>query len=104
GMLMADFTTAVREKLNIVAIVFNDRVLKNIKKELVRDGYPIFGVEFPNPNFAQFAESCGGFGIRVDTPDKLDEALQNAIQSEKPSIVEIIVDPDKTAASTKKVE
>jgi len=102
GMLMADFTTAVREKLNLVAIVFNDSVLKNIKKELVRDGYPIFGVEFPNPNFAQFAESCGGFGIRVDTPDKLDEALQNALKSGKPAIVEIITDPDKTAASTKK--
>jgi len=102
GMLMADFTTAVREKLNIIAIVFNDRVLKNIKKELVRDGYPIFGVEFPNPNFAQFA--CGGYGVRVDRPEKLDEALQNAIRSGKPSIVEIIVDPDKTAASTKKVD
>jgi pyruvate oxidase len=104
GMLMADFTTAVREQLNIVAIVFNDKVLKNIKKELVRDGYPIFGVEFPNPNFAQFAESCGGFGIRVEKPDKLDEALQEALKSNKPAIVEIIIDPDKTAASTKKID
>jgi len=104
GMLMADFTTAVRENLNIIAIVFNDSVLKNIKKELVRDGYPIFGVEFPNPNFAQFAESCGGFGVRVDTPDKLDRALQEALKSGKPAIVEIITDPDKTAASTKKID
>ncbi|GAG89022.1 unnamed protein product, partial [marine sediment metagenome] len=97
-------TTAVRENLNIVAIVFNDNVLKNIKKELVRDGYPIFGVEFPNPNFAQFAESCGGFGVRVEKPDKLDEALQEALKSNKPAIVEIIIDPDKTAASTKKID
>jgi pyruvate oxidase len=37
-------------------------------------------------------------------PDELDEALQNALSSGKPSIVEIISDPDKTAASTKKVE
>jgi pyruvate oxidase len=82
--------------------VFNDSVLKNIKKELVRDGYPIFGVEFPNPNFALFAESCGGFGVRVETPDKLDNALQKALKSGKPAIVEVIIDPDKTAASTKK--
>jgi len=34
----------------------------------------------------------------------LDEALQNALRSGKPSIVEIIVDPDKTAASTKKFD
>jgi len=104
GMLMADFTTAVRENLNIVIILFNDKVLKNIKKELLRDGYPIFGVEFPNPNFAEFAQSAGGFGIRVETPDKVDEALQKALNSGKPSLVEIISDPDKMAASTKRVD
>jgi pyruvate oxidase len=104
AMLMADFTTAVRENLNIVAIIFHDCVLKNIKKELIRDGYPIFGVEFPNPNFAEFALSSGGFGIRVEDPNNLDEALQKALNSGKPSIIEVMTDPDKMAASTKKVE
>jgi pyruvate oxidase len=104
GMLMADFTTAVRENLNMVVVLFHDCVLKNIKKELIRDGYPIFGVEFPNPNFAEYAQSSGGFGIRVETPDKLDDALQQALHSELPSIVEIMTDPDKMAASTKKVD
>jgi len=104
AMLMADFTTAVREKLNIVAIIFHDCVLKNIKKELIRDGYPIFGVEFPNPNFAEFAKSSGGFGIRVESPEKLDDALQEALNSGKPSIVEVMTDPNKMAASTKRVE
>lgn len=104
AMLMADFTTAVREKLNIVAIIFHDCVLKNIKKELIRDGYPVFGVEFPNPNFAEFATSSGGFGIRVESPEQLYDALQEALNSGKPSIVEVMTDPDKMAASTKKVE
>ncbi len=104
AMLMADFTTAVREKLNIVAVVFNDGALKNIKKELLRDGYPVFGVEFPNPNFAQFAESCGGFGVRVKDPKKLDDALTSALKANKPAIVEVMIDPDKMAASTKKVD
>ena len=104
GMLMADFTTAVREKLNIVTIIFHDCVLKNIKKELIRDGYPIFGVEFPNPNFAEFAQSSGGYGIRVRNPGKLNEALEKALNSGKPSIIEVMTDPDKMAASTKKVD
>lgn len=104
AMLMADFTTAVRENLKITAVIFHDCVLKNIKKELIRDGYPIFGVEFPNPNFAEFAQTCGGFGIRVETPDKLDEALQKALNSGKPSIIEVMTDPDKMAASTKRVD
>ncbi len=104
GMLMADFTTAVRENLNIIVVIFHDCVLKNIKKELLRDGYPIYGVEFPNPNFAEFANSCGGLGIRVETPNKLDESLQSALTSGKPTIVEILTDPNKMAASTKKVD
>jgi len=104
AMLMADFTTAVREKLNIVTIIFHDCVLKNIKKELIRDGYPIFGVEFPNPNFAEFAQSSGGYGVRVRNPDKLNEALEKALNSGKPSIIEVMTDPDKMAASTKRVD
>lgn len=104
AMLMADFTTAVRENLNIVTVVFNDGVLKNIKKELLRDGYPVFGVEFPNPNFAEFANSCGGLGIRVKDPKNLDEALKKALTSGKPALIEIISDPDKMAASTKRVD
>ncbi|MHA2129698.1 MAG: thiamine pyrophosphate-dependent enzyme, partial [Promethearchaeota archaeon] len=83
---------------------FHDCVLKNIKKELLRDGYPIYGVNFPNPNFADFARTCGGFGIRIENPAKMDVALQQALNSGKPSIVEVMSDPDKMAASTKRVD
>ena len=103
-MLMADFTTAVRENLDITAIVFNDRKLKNIKKEQLREGFPEYGVSFPNPNFAEFAETCGGHGIRVEKAEDLDAALREAFDSGTPSIVEVIVDPDKMAAATKRVD
>lgn len=59
-MLMADFTTAFREKLPIKIIVVNDGKLKNIKKEQLRDNYPEFVVSFPNPNFADYAKTAGG--------------------------------------------
>ncbi len=104
AMLAADFTTAVREKLAINAIVFNDGRLKNIKKEQARDGYPMFGVSFPNPNFADFAVSCGGDGFRVKDPKELDPTLKQAFASDKPCIVEILVDPEKLTASGKKLD
>jgi len=99
AMLASDFTTAVREKLAIKAIVFNDGRLKNIKKEQIRDGYPVFGVDFPNPDFARFAISCGGDGFRVEDPKALDATLKQAFVSPKPCIVDIIVDPEKLAPS-----
>lgn len=101
GMLMADFTTAVREKLSINVIVFNDGELKNIKKEQNRDGYPEYGITFNNPNFAEFASSAGGLGIRVSDPQELDGAIKQAFSSKLPSLVEVIVDKEKIAASTK---
>jgi pyruvate oxidase len=101
GMLGADFTTAVREGLAVKVVVFNDGKLKNIKKEQARDGYPEYGVSFPNPNFAAFAESCGGEGYRVEDPHRLDGVLETAFGSDRPVLVEILVDPDKIAAATK---
>ena len=104
GMLMADFTTAVREKLPITVVVMNDGKLKNIKKEQARDGYPEFGIDFPNPDFASFAETCGGAGFRVEEPGALDDAIASAFASDRPAIVDVLVDPERMAASAKTLD
>lgn len=99
GMLMADFTTAVREKLSIKVILFNDRRLKNIVKEQAIAGFPRYGVEFPNPNFAEYAASAGGLGVRVDDPDDFAPAVKKALKEKsRPSLIEVIVDPAAMAA------
>ncbi len=104
GMLMADFTTAVREELPINVIVMNDGRLKNIKKEQARDGFPEFGISFPNPDFASFAETCGGLGYRVESPGDLDVAMSEAFASGRPAIIDVVVDPELMAASAKTVD
>ena len=101
AMLASDITTAVRERLPITVIVFNDGKLKNIVKEQARDGYPEFGVSFPNPDFAAFARSAGADGFRVEEPDQLDEALSRALASDRPAVVEVLIDPRRMAAATK---
>ena len=103
-MLMADFTTAVREKLPINVIVMNDGKLKNIKKEQAGEGYPEFGISFPNPDFAGFAESCGGLGFRVESPGELDAAMSEAFGSDRPAIIDVVVDPELMAASARTVD
>jgi pyruvate oxidase len=94
GMAGMEFTTAVQNKLPIKVIVFNDGKLKNIKKEQEEYGYPEYRVSFPNPNFAEMAASAGGLGIRVSEPDKLDEAIREALDSHLPALVEVMVDPN----------
>ena len=102
AMVMADFTTAVRDNLPIKVILFNDSKLKNIKKEQFFYGYPEYGTTFVNPNFAEFAKSCGGEGYRVEIPEDLDKAIEEAFTSDKPAIVDIIVDPEAFASIIKK--
>ncbi len=59
-------------------------------------GYKAFGIEFINPNFADFAKSCGGDGYRVERPEELDSALELAFSSNKPAIVDVVIDKEKT--------
>ncbi len=94
GMAGMEFTTAVHNKLPITVIAFNDGKLKNIKKEQEEYGYPEYRVAFPNPNFAEIANSSGGLGIRVSEPEDLDKAIRKALDSSLPAIVEVMVDSD----------
>jgi len=94
GMTLADFTTAAMHDLNLTVVVFNDRCLKNIKKEQIRDGYPEYGVEMVNPDFAAFAESAGARGFSVQKADELGDALDQALAHEGPAMIDIEVDPD----------
>ncbi len=103
-MLMGDFSTAVREKLGIKVVLFNDGKLKNIKKEQLRAGYPEYGIEFPNPDYAEYARTLGAEGYRVEDPLDLDGAFEKAFSGSGPALIDILVDPDKTAASTKRVD
>jgi pyruvate oxidase len=98
---MADFTTAVREELPVKVIVFNDGKIKNITKEQAQYGYPVFGISFPNPNFAQFAETSGGIGYRITTPDGLNKAFKEGFKLNKPVLFDILVDPEKMSPRVK---
>ncbi len=95
GMAGMEFTTAVHNRLPITIVVFNDGKLKNIKKEMEGSGYPVYRVEFPNPDFSQFAKTAGGLGFRVEDPEDLDEAFRKAMASSLPSIIDVKIDPEK---------
>ena len=47
-----------------------------------------------NPNFARFAEDCGGLGRRVTKKEELDDALARALAHPGFSLVEVMADPE----------
>ena len=63
AMLMAEFGTACRYDLPIKVIINNNASLGQIMWEQLVLGYPEYGIRFGRPpDFAPWAEACGGKG------------------------------------------
>ena len=95
AMLMADFVTAVRYKLPIICIVLNNSKLAFIALEQEGKGLPEHAIDLLNPDFAAFADSCGGKGLRVEKPGEIGPAFAEAIASGQPCVLDVLVDPDE---------
>ena len=92
GQYLADFTTAVKYKMNITHVLLNNAELGKISKEQMSGQWEVWQTSLHNPSFAAFAELCGGRGIRVTEASELEEALNQAMSYDGPSIVEIMTD------------
>ena len=90
GQYLADFTTAVKYSLPIVHIVLNNDELAKISREQVGELRPVWQTSLVNPDFAAYADLCGGIGFRIDAPDQLDNVLAEALAVEgRPVLVEV---------------
>jgi hypothetical protein len=61
--------------------------------EELEAGIEEYAVELLNPDFACYARSCGGVGIRVEHQEDLDDAVRIALESDLPALVEVLTDP-----------
>jgi thiamine pyrophosphate-dependent acetolactate synthase large subunit-like protein len=50
----------------------------------------------------KFAEACHAYGQLVERPTEIKEALKNAFESGRPSIIDIRIDPDEVPAGALK--
>ena len=89
---LAEFTTAVKYEMDITHILLNNSELGKITKEQLAAEYTCWQTSLRNPNFAEFARNCGGYGVRVTEKGKLSEGIKEALQYEGPSLVEIVSD------------
>ena len=47
-----------------------------------------------NPDFVKMTEAMGGRGIRVDHPDQFGDAYREAIRSNIPTVIEVMINRD----------
>ena len=92
---LGDLETMVRERLAVVVVVFNNFQLGSQRKRVEAYGPiggPVIGVDHGNPDFAELAGLFGCRGYRVDRPGQFDAALQEAMSTREPCIIDVIID------------
>ena len=99
---LSELETAARYGINVVTVVNNNHSLNQEKRGNERT----YGGQTPESdelwmlsdiNFAKLAESMGCFGIRVDRPDQIQGAMEQAFASGKPAVVDVVTDIDGIA-------
>ena len=91
GQYLAEFTTAVRHAMPVTHVLLNNDELGKISREQVGALRPVWQTRLVNPDFAAFARLCGGKGWRVEQPQDVRAAIEEAIAvDDGPALVEVV--------------
>jgi acetolactate synthase-1/2/3 large subunit len=92
-MVAQDLETAVREEIPVVCVITNNFSYGNTRdRQKVAHGGRFHGVFYGNPDFAEFARLLGAHGERVERAQQLVPALERALASGRPAVVDVIQD------------
>ena len=89
---LAEFTTLVKYKMPIKLIVLNNNELGKITKEQRAGGWDKWATDLVNPDFAEYATSCGGLGIKANDQKDIEEAMRKLFTHEGPGLLEVSAD------------
>jgi pyruvate dehydrogenase (quinone) len=98
AMLMAELTTAVRHKLPVKVMILKNNSLAEVRFEQTDLGYKPFGIELGPIDFVAVAKACGAAGYHAETAADLAPAIEAALKSSGPAVIEVVVDPDERPA------
>ncbi|MEA1898193.1 MAG: thiamine pyrophosphate-dependent enzyme, partial [Bacteroidota bacterium] len=89
---MAELTTSVKYNTDIKLILLNNSELGKISKEQRAGGFDTFATDLHNPDFAEYAKSCGALGIKVRNKNDLENAVKKTLNHKGSALLEIITD------------
>jgi len=89
---LAEMTTLVQYKMPVKIILLNNNELGKISKEQRAGGWDKWATDLVNPDFAQYAESCGALGIQVTDKEDIAEAVKRLFAHDGPGLIEFKTD------------
>jgi len=90
AMMMGDFISLSQLGLPVKVIVLNNGTLGFVEMEMKASGFVDTAVGLENPNFAAMAEAMGIKGIRVEDPQKLEDAVRQVLAHKGPALLDVV--------------
>ncbi len=84
-----ELVTAAELKLPIPIILWNNNALQQIKDDMIAGEIELVGVLGINPDFIALAKSCHCSAIKIDSAGGLRDAVKNAFNNDRPTLIEI---------------
>ena len=96
GYNIMELESAVRLGLPVVNVVINNQNLGMERRGYLEYAGEVFpeGATFSPQDFRRIAQAYNCFGVRVEEPGDLQEALRAALASGQPAVVDVVIDPE----------
>jgi thiamine pyrophosphate-dependent acetolactate synthase large subunit-like protein/nitrite reductase/ring-hydroxylating ferredoxin subunit len=92
GQYLAEVTTAVQHGIPVKHVLLDNRSLGKISKEQLAGDLPVWNTSLVNPDFAEYARSCGAVGLTARTAAELDDAMSELFAADGPALLHLHTD------------
>jgi acetolactate synthase-1/2/3 large subunit len=86
-----ELSTAAREKINAVIVLFNDEAYGNVARDLDESWGGTHGATVTNPDFMKLADAYGIVGMRATKPTDVGDLVRKAVGMDRPVLIEVRV-------------
>ncbi|ARV62780.1 acetolactate synthase [Nostocales cyanobacterium HT-58-2] len=98
AMLMnSEVSTAVQHQIPAVWIVLNDSHYNMCDQGMALLGFKGIDAKISQTNFVKIANGMGADGIRVEKESDIQAALEKALVSLSPFVIDVVIDPTRSA-------
>lgn len=96
GYNIMELESAVRLGLPVVNVVINNQNLGMERRGYLEYAGEVFpdAATFSPQDFSRIAQAYNCYGVRVEEPGQLGDALRAALASGQPAVVDVVIDPE----------
>ena len=92
-MSLGEWATAVANEIPVICVVLHNGVFGNMRAQQIRQYDSRFiATDVPTPNLTNIAREFGAHAERVVDPEQIIPAVRRALESGRPSFLEVMVD------------